>query len=108
MRAMVIERVNRGYLATNQLNKLRTACAVHVRATVETSLTKERREFSWLWDGHGKRPLLVNRLTGTLFDPVTGQGLGCEPRLLEAPITVPKIEPGADLPHGLFSTGEPA
>lgn len=104
--ACSIERITRGYLAMNQLSKLCASSSAHVYATVSTELGANEREFSWLWVEAEKRPVLVNRLTGTLFEPETGQGINCAPRIIDAPITAPRmnLSPGMCLPAGTFST----
>ena len=110
MKTAVIDSVTRGYLATNQRSRLLSASPVHLEATVCTTMSIEKRKFSWLWEQKNERALLVNRLTGTLFDPETGQGLQSTPRLLEAPIQVPDLQPSDErldrLPIGVFSTAE--
>lgn len=106
IQALSIDTVTRGYLASNQLSAVLGKSRTHLEATVSTTMTLERRKFSWLWSDSDRKPLLVNRLTGTLFDPVTGQGLNSEPRILEAPIEAPEIEAIATLPAGVFSTAK--
>lgn len=106
--AMVLDNVTRGYLASNQLSRVQSASDTHLEATVATTLSIERRKFSWLWDSGHQRALLVNRLTGTLFDPESGQALNAAPRLLEAPIAVPKLKLDKRVPAGVFSTSEPS
>lgn len=101
---MMIDSLNRGYLATNQLTNVISQSQPHLEATVVTTLSKERRKFSWLWDSTGNRPLLVNLLTGTLFCPESGRSLNSSPRLEEAPFPVPPLMPSKRLPLGVFST----
>ena len=105
--ALTIDTVTRSYLASNQLTTVCNYSEPHLEATVATTMTMERRKFSWLWHGdEDGRALLVNRMTGTLFDPVTGQAVNASPRLLEAPFPVPRIVPGKRLPAGQFSTAQ--
>lgn len=104
--AMTIDKMTRSYLASNQLAALQGKSRAHLRATVSTTMSMEVREFSWLWDSGRYRAILVNRMTGTLFDPESGQAINAAPRLLEAPIEVPEILPGASLPAGVFATAK--
>lgn len=104
--ALTIDKVTRSYLASNQLAALQGKSKPHLTATVATTMSVESREFSWLWDGTANRAILANRLTGTLFDPESGQAINAVPRLLNAPIEVPEIVPGANLPAGVFSTAK--
>ena len=107
IQALTIDTVTRSYLASNQLNTVLNASKAHLEATVATTMTMERRQFSWLWHGdEDGRALLVNRMTGTLFDPETGQALNASPRLLEAPFPVPRMALGKRLPAGVFSTAQ--
>lgn len=105
--ALTIDIVTRSYLATNQLSAVVNGSKPHLEATVVTTMSAERRSFSWLWHGdEDGRALLVNRMTGTLFDPESGQAVNASPRLLEAPFPVPRIVPGKRLPAGQFSTAQ--
>lgn len=108
MKVFLVERVRRGYLAHNQLVRLVRGSPVHVRATVLTTLSKEKRDFSWLWVLAERRALLINRLTGTAFDPETGQAINAEPRIVDAPIKAPKLDisTSRELPVGIFSTAQ--
>lgn len=105
-----IDQVTRGYLASNQLSVVLSG-PIHLKAPVITTMTLEERAFSWLWCGSDDderegRALLVNRLTGTLFDPETGQALNSSPRMVGAPFAVPKIVPARKVPAGVFSTAQ--
>lgn len=104
--ALAIDKITRSYLATNQLAVVQGKSKAHLEATVATTISLERREFSWLWHGDKNRAVLVNRITGTLFDPESGQAINAVPRLLEAPFEVPQIVPGSTLPAGVFSTAK--
>lgn len=104
MKALALDTLSRGYLASNQLIRLQNASDPHVEANVVTMMSLERRQFSWIWDLSNDRALLANRLTGTLFDPVSGEALLSTIRIVEAPIEVPELEPGEVLPAGIFST----
>jgi hypothetical protein len=107
IQALTIDLVTRSYLASNQLTAVVNYSEPHLEATVATTMTAERRQFSWLWQGdEDGRALLVNRMTGTLFDPDSGQAVNASPRLLEAPFPVPHIVPGKRLPVGQFSTAQ--
>lgn len=104
--ALALENVNRGYLASNQLTQVQNRLPTHLEATVVTTMSEQPRPFSWLWDEGKQRALLVNRVTGTLFDPVSGAALNSSPQIADAPIAVPQLTIGARLPVGVFSTSE--
>lgn len=104
--ALVIEAVTRGYLASNQLTQVVNKLPAQVEATVLTTMSSERRQFSWLWDRATSQALLVNRLTGTIYDPETGSSVNSSLQLEEATIEVPRLTIGDKLPAGIFSTSE--
>lgn len=100
-----LDTITRGYLAMNQLDAFLSHSKAQVTATVETPASCEIRKFSWLLDGND-RAVLVNRVTGTLYDPATGSAMNARPRLLEAPIEPPPLIQGKRLPAGIYSTAK--
>lgn len=103
--APTLDTVTRGYLAANQLDVFLHHSEAQVIATVQVPGSAAIRKLSWLVDGK-RRAWLVNRLTGTLFDPQSGSAIGARPRLLEAPIDAPPLIEGKRLPAGIFSTAK--
>lgn len=103
---MEIDTVVRGYLTTNQLTAVLNGSRPHVEATVSTTMTSERRELSWLRVGDADQALLVNRTTGTLFDPTTGQALNAAPKLIGAPFATPEMSVGRRVPPAILSTAQ--
>lgn len=103
-----VERMNHGYLASNQLVRLLSGSPTHFKGTVVTNLSKTVRSFSWVWLRKQHRAVLVNRVTGTAYDPHSGRAINSSPRILEAPIKVPQFELDRtrELPVGIFSTSQ--
>lgn len=103
--APTLDMITRGYLASNQLEVFLHHSQPQVIATVQVPGSTAIRKLSWLVDGK-RRAWLVNRLTGTLYDPQSGSAIGARPRLLEAPIEAPVLVEGKRLPAGIFSTAK--
>lgn len=79
------------YLTEAQLELHNQSVHEHFRAPVVTSLGEAVRPFSWLWLDSENRVVLVNRMTGSLYEP-DGRGLNALPT---APVMVggPWTEP---------------
>lgn len=101
---LLLDIATHGYLASNQLSAVVHKLAPSLEATVVTTMSSEKRQFSWIWEEASNRALLVNRVTGTLFDPKSGIALNASPMLAEAPFEVPELTLDGDLPNGLFAT----
>lgn len=101
---LALDIATHGYLASNQLSAVVHKLTPDVVATVVTTMSSEKRQFSWIWEEAGKRALLANRVTGTLFDPESGVAINASPMLAEAPIPVPQLTITGDLPNGQFAT----